>query len=268
MPTPADASRPAPKAPPVPGSIQHRLSQSLTKTFTRQLCETPAGRAALLSQLANAEGGDGGELEVFEQLQAYVSDEKLKKMIRLHQEDELRHEQLFLERAEAQSAPIPVIPDRVKLLHKLDKRAGLFNRPVESDEDVLRLYVALLVIEERATAQFNLLMDSFAAAGDAETVAVLEQVAKDEVRHLKYCHAITKQYAKSEEERQAKIAEMRILEAECFVDNGSENMQWVMQQGYIKGWRAVMWKAIDSLRRGRGITAPTAFTEMKAQGLA
>lgn len=248
--------------------LKATLTFQMSRLFMRHVARSPEGRAAILAQLANAEGGDGGELTLFEQLEAYTDDEKLKQLMRIHHDDELRHEQLFLARGEAQGVPLPEVPDRIKLLRRIDDAVGLFNRPVASDEDVVRLYMALLVIEERATAQFSLLAEAFAAAGDDETVAVLKEVEQDEARHLKYCHAITRRYQPDEEKRQALLEDMRQVEARCFAENGTEVMRWTLENGFIAGWRAGLWRRIHDLQAGREPAVITAYANMVAQGLA
>jgi rubrerythrin len=253
---------------PASRTLQHSALLRLTQMFLSHVTASPRGRAHILAQLANAEGGDGGELMLFEHLLAYVDDPKLRQLIQLHHEDELRHERLFIERAEAQGAELPIIPDRVKLLMRIDAKVGLFNKPVETDEDVVRVYLALLVIEERAMAQFRLLQHAFRAAGDDATARVLEEVEADEGRHLKYCHAITKRYAPDEEDRQRRLAQMREVEAQAFAENGRENMAWTLSRGILSGWRRALWQQLARLQRRRAPSAPTAYSDMLAQGLA
>lgn len=253
---------------PQPRSFQQDLMLQMTRAFLSHVTSTPKGRAHVLAQLANAEGGDGGELMLFEHLLAYVDDEKLRRLIQIHHEDELRHERLFIARAEAQGAELPTIPDRVKLLMRIDEKVGLFNRPVQSDEDVVRIYLALLVIEERAMAQFRMLQSAFRDAGDEETAKVLEQVEADEGRHLKYCHAITKRYASDEDERQRRLEEMREIEAQAFAENGRENIAWTLSRDVLSGWRLQLWKQLAKVQRRREPSAPTAYSDMLAQGLA
>ena len=153
-------------------------------------------------------------------------------------------------------------------LLRIDEKVGLFNRPVESDEDVVRIYLALLVIEERAMAQFRLLQEAFREAGDEATAAVLEQIEADEGRHLKYCHAITKRYAPDEDERQRRLEAMREIEAQAFAENGRENIAWTLSRGVLSGWRLAMWKQLAKVQRRREPSAPTAYSDMLAQGLA
>ncbi len=253
---------------PQPRTFQQDLLLRMTRRFLTNVTSTARGRAHILAQLANAEGGDGGELMLFEHLLAYVDDPKLRQLIQIHHEDELRHERLFIERAEAQGAELPVIPDRVKLLMRIDEKVGLFNRPVETDEDVVRIYLALLVIEERAMAQFRMLQHAFREAGDEATAKILEEVELDEGRHLKYCHAITKRYAPDEEDRQRRLEAMREVEAQAFAENGRENIAWTLSRGILSGWQLLWWKQLAKLQCRREPRAPTAYSDMLAQGLA
>lgn len=242
------------------------LHTTLSALFTRQLTRTAAGRTHLLNQMADAEGGDGGELMIFDRLLAFVDDDKLQKMIRLHKEDEERHEQLFRDCAKRHGELSEKVPDELKLLLRLDKVVNLFNRPVTSEADVLRAYLALLVIEERAMTQFGIFRDAFERAGDYETARVLAEVEADEARHLKYCHAITKRFAPDEETRVRELEKIRLLEARAFVENGRANMAYVLAHGYIQGagWK-LFWRTLQKLSAGREHKAPTAFSQLAAR---
>src|SRR4051812_19698278 len=71
------------------------LNTKLSSLYLSRLLSTPRGRAFLLNQVAAAEGSDEGM--VFDHLLAHVQDPKLRQLIKLHQEDEKRHEQMFSE---------------------------------------------------------------------------------------------------------------------------------------------------------------------------
>jgi len=244
------------------------LHLTLSELFMHQVAETKEGRSWILTQMADAEGGEGGELQVFEALAAYVDDQKLQQLIALHKDDEERHEALFRERADALGVPRPTIPREQKLLLRLDDALQVFTKPIASDEAVLDAYLVLLVVEERATAQFALTKRVFEKHGDHETARVLDEIAADEARHLKYCHAITKRYAPNEEARQRRIDEIRAVEARVFLENGRGNVRYALEQGFIRNplWRA-FWKTLQALTEKRRLAAPTAFEEMRAQGL-
>jgi rubrerythrin len=244
------------------------LHLKLSELFMNQVAETKEGRAWILTQMADAEGGEGGELQVFEALEAYVDDEKLQKMITIHKDDELRHEALFRERVAALGVPSPIIPREQKLLLRLDDAVQIFKKPIASDAAVLDAYLVLLVVEERATAQFAMTKRVFEKRGDHETARVLDEVERDEARHLKYCHAITKRYAANESERQKRIDEIRTLEARIFLENGRGNVRYALERGFIQSapWRA-FWKTLQALTAKRSLIPPTAFEEMREQGL-
>src|SRR5262245_10380525 len=101
----------------------------LTLRFMGQLAETPAGRAHLLNQVADAE--DNGESEIFARLLSQVDDPELKKMIAKHQEDEVRHGALFRARRDATGVVTGPVPENLRLLDRLDRAAGGFlTRPI------------------------------------------------------------------------------------------------------------------------------------------
>jgi hypothetical protein len=246
------------------------IHDRLTRTSIRQLVETKEGRAFLLNQMADAEGGEAGELAVFDRLLAFVDDEKIQKIIRIHKDDELRHEELFRERARAQGVTVPAVPRDNKLLLRIDAEIGLFSdQKVESVDDIVRAYLVLLVIEERAMSQFALFAEAFAEVGDHETARVLREVEKDEERHLKYCHAVLRQYLPDVDARNARLTEMRALEARIFLDNGTANMKLSVARGYIQSAIArAFWRFVFFVREHKQIVPPTAYDVLVAQGVA
>src|SRR5262249_58731942 len=88
------------------------LDERLQRLFLSELLATPEGKATLLSQLGDAEGGDGGELDIFTHVLAVLEDDEVKKLVRVHKTDEERHERLYHERAKATgAAPINLPSD-------------------------------------------------------------------------------------------------------------------------------------------------------------
>ena len=238
--------------------------------FLTRLLRSEAGRAYVLQQLADAEGGEGGELLIFDQLAAHVDDEKLQQLIRVHKEDEERHEGLFLHEIDKLGVAPVRIPERLKLLIQLDARmGGWLERDVETDEHVLESYLLLLVVEERAMSQFELLAEVFASHGAHDTAAVLRSVAADEERHLRYCHAITKRYAKSEEERQRRIAEVRQAEAEVYLEVGLHLLDYTLEHGLIENpVDRVLFRGVRFLGAHLNQDPPTAHSQLPAHALA
>src|SRR5262249_14517676 len=155
------------------------------------------------------------EGRVFARLREKVGDEKLARMIEKHETDEVRHAALFNERLRANGFDPGPVPDHLRLLDRLDRKLNVFARPIENDRDVMEAYLLLQVIEERALTQFAVMIDAFREV-DPETAEVFEQVACDEERHLRYCHAISRRYAPSEAVLNETLARFRQTEAECF----------------------------------------------------
>lgn len=219
---------------------QSFIQRALTKSFMRSLISTPAGRAHILSQIADAE--DNGEAKIFDDALSAVDDPQIKKLIARHREDEIRHGQLFRDAMKKTGVDPGVIPDELKALWQLNNEiGGFFDRPITDHQGVVTAYVVLLALEERAMEQFSMHRDVFAEV-DPEVAAIFDEVARDEERHLKYCHAITKMYADSEEERRAMIDDMRVKEARAFQRTQHANMAFIAQNKLMPSvWSRIGW---------------------------
>ncbi|HEX6836233.1 MAG TPA: ferritin-like domain-containing protein, partial [Polyangia bacterium] len=172
---------------------------------------SPEGRTHLLNQCADAEGN--GENGFFEHILAHVDDPALTRMITKHRDDELRHEQLFLAARDKTGFDVGPVPNELKLIDRLDRAVGhFFAHPIRDRRDIMQAYLMLQVIEERALTQFALFELAFRRVDD-ETADIIAEIAADEERHLKYCHAISKRYAPDEETRAATLREFRQVEA-------------------------------------------------------
>ena len=238
------------------------LTKPLTNHFIAGLLSTPAGRAHVLNQVADAEATDEGA--IFDRLLAHVDDPKLVQMIERHQADELRHADMFRESLAATGIDPGPVPAHLRLLDRIDALAGhVMQKPVEGDYDVMVAYLMLLVIEERAIEQFRLFIPAFERI-DPATAAVFREVERDEVRHLRYCHAIAKRYAPDEARLNTKLAELRRFEYRAFVDNSRANMAHVFERGLHPAgpveqvlWRASMGMRLRS-KRPQGMSPLTA----------
>jgi hypothetical protein len=230
--------------------------RSLDRLFLSQLCRTPRGRAHLYRQLADAEGGNGGELMLFDHLLAYVGDdEEIARLVRLHYEDELRHEKLYSQLADETGFGHVEAPPETSVLLALDEELGLFGHPITTREDVMEAYLCLLVIEERATTQFGVLRDAVRPY-DPAAARVIDEIERDEARHLRYCEAISKRYAPDEQTRQTRLLAIRAAERRAFAKVQMANLRHHLQNGLIEGrlWRA-FWGALGKLGQLRGTPA-------------
>ena len=218
------------------------LLERLNLRYLNQLFRTPEGRAHVLAQAADGESS--GESAIFDRLLARVDDPELQRVIAKHREDELRHEKLFRARLAAQNAKWE-LPQHLRLVPRIDGEAGgVIDRPIRSDEDVLAAYCFLQALEERAVFSFGLFIAALRGP-DPESARVFAEVLEDEKRHLKYCVAVSKRYAASEQQREATLQRMRAAEARAFKANQVANMAFTLSHGWVGGavetalWRAV-----------------------------
>ncbi len=225
-------------------TMQDDFSARLTSRFLRGLLSTDRGQAHLLNQIAEAESTDEGA--IFERLLAYVDDPKLRQMITRHHDDELRHAELLrgcLAKTGIDPGPVPA---NLRLLDRIDaKCGGIMKEPVRNSNDVMISYLILLVIEERALSQFSQFISAFDRV-NPETAAVFRSIARDEERHLLYCHAISRRYAPGEATWEANLHRFRKLESQAFAETTRANLAHTFAHGLHPasplerfGWRTM-----------------------------
>ena len=221
------------------------LFERLNLRYMKKLFSSAEGRAHVLAQ--TADGESSGEAAIFDNAIAHCDDPELKRVIHKHREDELRHEKLFRARLAAQNAPYE-LPEELRLVPRIDKAAGgVIDRPIRTDRDVVEAYALLQVLEERAVFSFGLFIRAMAEF-DSESARVISEVLEDEKRHLRYCVAVSKRYAKSEEERLAILQRMRAAEAKAFHQNQMANMKFSLGKGWIGGrLETAAWQAVRAL---------------------
>ena len=241
------------------------LVETLQRTFLARLVATPRGRAHLLNQVADAESN--GESTIFDSALALVDDPELRRFIARHAADEVEHARAFTERRDAQGVDIGPAPTHLRVVDRIDRKlGGFFARGVRSRRDVMDAYLVLQVVEERACTQFPLFSRVFRDV-EPETAALFDRVQRDEERHLKYCHAISRRYAPSEAVRRSTLAEMRAVESECFAENSRAGLAWVLDRGYasLSPLEALGFRSL--LRVGKVVDArrPTPFAARDAR---
>jgi rubrerythrin len=234
------------------------ILERLNRRYLQQLFRTPEGRAHVLAQAADGEAS--GESAIFDRLLARVDDPDLQRVIDRHRQDELRHERMFRERLAAQGARWE-LPEELRLVPRIDREAGgAIDRPIRTGRDVLAAYSFLQALEERAVFSFGLFIAALAGP-DPKSAAVFAEVLEDERRHLKYCAAVAKRYARDEAERLAVLQHMRSAEARAFQANQMANMSFTLGRGWVGGpletavWRVVRAAAMafpDAPLRGLG----------------
>ena len=242
------------------------LGDRLTLAFMTQMFSHPRGRAHLLSMASDAEAT--GEGRVFEELLKRKDDAELQRLVVRHRDDEVRHAELLAERAQANAAAagveVPKVPSHLKLIERLDKAlGGFFARPLDTDLDVMRAYLVLQVIEERAITQFDLYVEAMKDV-DPVTAETFRQISKDESRHLRYCHAIARRYAPSEQVHAEELRHIRQVEARVFAENSNDNLDYALSQGLLPvGWATRMaWRVIGTVAGTMRLSRWTAYAQL------
>jgi rubrerythrin len=218
------------------------VETAMQRFFLKNLLSTARGRAYALSQAAIAESTDEGA--VFGRLAAKLDDPELQKMVRKHSDDETRHAALFFECADRQGVGRPHVPADTQVLERLNARLPFYNRAIETREDVMVAYLLLQVIEERAIEQFALI-EPLLRVHDPVSADVIAGIAKDEERHLRYCHAIVKRYAPSEEVRVAKLRELREAESLSYQEHQKHGLAHLLNNGYLSFPQQLLWRTVS-----------------------
>src|SRR5260221_10991626 len=221
------------------------ILERLNLRYLNKLFSSPEGRAHVLAQAADGESS--GESAIFTNALAQVDDPELQRVIRRHQQDELRHERLFRERLKAQNAKYQR-PEELRLGVRVDREAGrVIDRPITNARGVLEAYSFLQALEERAVFSFGLFIAAMQGP-DPKSAAVFAEVLDDERRHLRYCVAVAKKYARDEAERLEVLGKMRAAEARAFQANQMANMKFTLGAGFIGGGlERIFWRAIRVL---------------------
>ena len=235
------------------------LQKLIAPLFIRRLVQSGRGRAYVLNQAADAESSDEGQ--IFEEILSLIDDPKVHKLVKIHQEDEERHAALFLDAAKRIGVPLQEVPEHLKLLAKLDVAlGGFFEQFKEGKRGLMDIYLLLQVIEERATTQFRQ-MEPEMRKVDPAAADMLLGIAEDEVRHLKYCRAISKQYAPSPEVLEATLSEFREVEARVFGEHSRANMENCLDQelANLSPAETFFWRAVLRASKRNKFSPPTDF---------
>jgi hypothetical protein len=77
---------------------------------------------------------------------------------------------------------------------------------------------------------------------------VFVAIARDEERHLRYCHAVAKRHAPDQPTLRRTVERYRQLEAQCFAANSAAKPSYMLDRGIFPAgpvekwmWRALQW---------------------------
>jgi rubrerythrin len=103
----------------------------------------------------------------------------------------------------------------------------------------------LQVIEERAVKEYPVIADVMRPY-DAASAAVVDQVARDEVRHVKYARAISRKYAPDDATLERTLALYRAAEARAFEEQGRAVLAFALERDLLgaSGVERFFWRAL------------------------
>lgn len=208
------------------------IEEFFNTQFRRQALSKTEGLVHLFSQMADAEGGNSGELCLFDKIEDYVQDPAIKNIIRVHKADEERHEQMFLDYIKILGEEPQPLTDEMRLLKMLDRELNILEKPVTSDEDVINIMTLLLVIEERAILEFEGMQKTF--KHDHAINAMLNVAIKDEEKHLKFCRKVIDHFKADQEKVEMKYREYKELEDLAYRKLSLNLMSYYLDNQFIE----------------------------------
>jgi hypothetical protein len=222
-------------------SLKHRAYAR----YLHLLLASARGRAFTMTLAGDSEASD--EAAIFDLLLEQVDDPELHGMIARHKADELRHADMFHERAARIGARVAPLPDELMFIRRMDRALGGFmNSTITGREGVMKVYLLLQVIEERAVTQFGMLVPVMRIY-DGESAEVVAAVIRDEERHIKYCRAISRRYAPDRATLARVLRRMRALELGCFARHSRANLRYTLDHELIaaRPWQYALWRLVS-----------------------
>lgn len=207
-------------------TFSQRLEIALNRRYTAKVVRDADALAFFLTVSADAESN--GEGQVFERTQAWLSrqgHEKLAKIVATHAADEVRHEKMMrADLAKIGREPVE-FPTSLRIVDTLGVKAGnLWEREMDTPEDIAKAYLLLYAVERRAMERFWFMVDALEGV-QPEIAATFREIAKDERSHLHYCVAVSRAALPDEAKWTALRDEMIALEAAEYTEN-SRRFMW------------------------------------------
>jgi hypothetical protein len=232
-------------------TLVQRLEIALNRAYLAKLARDPAALGFFLTVSADAEAN--GEGQVFSHTETWLEargQTKLAKLVATHAADEVRHERMMLDDLARIGRTPDEFPEALKVIDRLGERAGnLFDKPVESAEDVAKAYLLLYAVERRAMERFGFMIEALRPV-HPEIAATFEQIAKDERTHLHYCVAVSRA-AMPDDAAWTKLRdEMVALEVEEFTVSS----------------RIWMWHALDNVFQTMSLPEKLFWKTMRSLG--
>ena len=122
-------------------------------------------------------------------------------------------------------------------------------------------FALLLAIEERGVEQFPVIGREFRRIGDHETADTFDRVARDELRHTKYCQAIGRRYAPDDATWKHAVERHAAIERRAFEQAGFAGIAYAIENGLV--WKgpfartvARVLRSLDPMRSDAPRAAP------------
>lgn len=208
------------------------MDQPDRQTHLRQLVASPAGQAHLLSLAVVAEEGD--ELGFFDMVADAVDDPRLARLVRRHQNDELRHAQLYRGCLARLGLELQEVPDELRFIRQLrhhlpeDLEIG-----VHSPVAIAGTYALLYAVEKRGVEQFPMIAEAWRPV-DAETADTYLTVTQDEHRHIRFCDTVGRHFAARESAWQEAVDQASQVEQATFEAVRQADIAYTTRQGLLQ----------------------------------
>jgi rubrerythrin len=223
----------------------------LDRRFLDRLVRSERGRAFLLGFMADAEASD--EAAVFDTLLARVDDEKLHQLVRIHRDDETRHEQMLRACVERIGIVVPPVPAHLRIVLRIDDELdGFAARFVADEAGVMEAYLLLQVIEERAVMQFPLIARALRTV-DPQSADTVTRIIADETRHVRYARAISRRYAPDPVVLRTLLQRFRAAEKRAFEAHGNDFLAYAVDHDLLAVGRIErrLWRLLADAVRPR-----------------
>jgi len=222
-------------------SMMENLAITLNRRYLRSLVRDPAALRFFLNNAADAESN--GEATVFERVKPFL-DGQIAKLVERHAADEVRHAAMLVSALSSIGGTPSTPPENLRMVLRLGEAAGnVFEKELQSREDVAKAYLLLYAVERRAIERFTLMEEALADVYP-DIAEVFARIKKDEKTHLHYCVAVSKDALPDEAAWTALRDEMVELEAREFTSQSREFMMHLLDNVFTTMTRSekAFWK--------------------------
>ncbi|MBT3982714.1 MAG: ferritin-like domain-containing protein [Bacteriovoracaceae bacterium] len=206
------------------------------------------GASLLLSVMADGETACNGEVDILGPISEYIGPGPLQNMVYAHIEDEHRHSDMILGHLKSIGMSPRYVQDELRYAKAFSRELEIFQRGIQDDEDLAIMALIVMVFEERAISEYELLLVSRVIP--EEFKEIIQEIIRDEKRHLGYCLRLANSYVSDSLLLNMLLSKIRTLEAKVFSRYNMETLRVFTSRDCMgKGrWHRV-WKFLASSSR-------------------